>query len=681
LDVTASPPDPLLRETNAMPPPCETRAFPGRRLQKKFPGILAAFCFCAVALNAFAESVAPAPPPAISAQSPGRSPADPAVLRGGAKVDWRELNASTLLQAARDGKPVFLFVTAAWCHWGRVMDRVTFGDTQVAARLNEDFIPVRLDRDLRPDIDVRLQQAAQLIAGTRGWPLVMCLTPEGRPFFAGTFFPPDDDPVLSRLGLRSTLCKLSQSWRLERTLAKEKALAVEGAMFAAVKQDSVNSLPFSPEFLARIVQSQQERLLHPEADKTARFPEPAALELLLRQHGADKDPRSLDAVKLTLDAMLAGAVYDQLEGGFHRYCADPLWRAPKFEKMCFGNAEMLLVCALAWQAGGSRRYRQAAEESLRLWDGPLSDPSRTYFFSSQAADVSDVDDGDYFTWTAGEVERALPDDADCKLARMFYGIGEIGDLPQTAPDRNILYQHLPLPKAAALAGVPAGQAEARLRQVRQALLLARRARPAPILDRTAYVDANALMAAAFIDSGKILADKHFVERGLKTLRALLKDGVAGAGDAAATAHVAGQACEPARLLAQDEAALGWACVAAFEATGDEDFAAEAEKSFQRLEKFRDAKGGGYFDRLPATDAAPPDLPLLRTPMKTCLDSSEPSANILAAKAWLRLGALLKKPGHRARAGGIVAAFAPILEACGPYGASLFNVAVELSRQK
>jgi uncharacterized protein len=640
-----------------------------------FDRFLIACALLAAASSCFAQSSAPAVFDDFAPFVRNRN--DPAVTRGEAKVAWRALNAETLALAARANKPIFLFITATWCRSGRIMDRVTFSDPEVATRLNEEFIPVRLDRDQRPDVDVRMQQAVQLIAGVRGWPLVACLTPEGRPFFGGTFFSAEDDLALSRSGLRTTLFRLSRSWRDERPRAAEKALMVEQAM-----HKSAAELPppaaLRDDFFDSLARQQQDRMLNPPSEKSgaARFPEPATLELLLRHFRTVNDPRSLEAARANLDAMLTGAIYDHLEGGFHRFCIDRHWRVPRFEKVAFVNAEMARLCALAFQSTDNLRHRQAAEETLRLWDAELSDKAGEFFCSSLAADFSDTDDGDYFTWTLADAEQVLRDDADCKLARLYFGIEETGDLPLTGPERNILYQHLPLPKAAALAGIPTGQADERLRQVRAAMLHARRRRPSPPVDKTAFVDANALLSATFIESGRILTQKQFVDRGLKTLRALLKSAIVGAGENSAALHAIGQQHEPANALAQDEAALAWACAVAFDVTRDEFFAAECEKSLQRLEKFWDKKNGGYFDRCTAPTS---NLPLLNVPMKSCLDSSEPSANILAARALVKLGALKNNPAHLKRAGEIVITFTPILDKGGPYAASLYIVADDLKQ--
>ncbi|MCY3021659.1 MAG: DUF255 domain-containing protein, partial [Planctomycetota bacterium] len=562
------------------------------------------------------------------------------------------------------------------------------------------------------------------IAGRRGWPLTALLTPEGQVFAGGTYFPPDDDPASGRPGPRTVLQQVVRAWRDDRVRMRRQAQALEDALRKANEDGTTEAAPggnshglpepTSPaapkDLLQRLAPVLQGALdakaggfvfgvVPLSADSGAggdvpKFPTPRALDLCLAQYVRSGDTGSLAVVTATLDGMLRGGIYDHLAGGFHRCCADRWWRLPRFEKLLIPNAELAAACLHAWQVTGNTRYKRAVEDTLACWT-TLQDPSGTFFYGSQAGGTSDLDDNDYFTWTIKEFEGVLRDDADCRLARAFYDVHEAGDLPATAPQRNVLFEALTLEDAAQRAGVPPGVAEKRLRRSREQLLLARSRRPAPVLDRNVYVDGNALMAAAFIESGRALGQPAHVERGVKTLRGLLKEafpapaesherdvrGTTGVPPVAESNAVhllrSGdmngippefRIVSPDFALAQDEAALLYACALAFEATQQKEFADAAEAGLRRLQQsFWDKERGGYDDRVaPASKL----LSGGNWRVKIWQDTEEPAANGLVALACVRLGAATGRKEFTDRAASIVAAFGPTLEKSGPYGATL-----------
>lgn len=615
-----------------------------------------------------------------------RNPNDPAVQTGRASVRWREWGPAVFAEAGKADKPVFLFITGEWCHWGKVMERSTFTDLEVATRLNEEFIPVRLNRDQRPDIDVRMQQAVQTICGSRGWPLCVCMTSDGKPFYGGTYFPVEDDPALGRTGMTSIIYFVMQFWRSKRADVIKQAAALDEALLQAADNVPVRGTP--PEDLLNGVMEKMRAALDARAGgffssrnkDGAKFPAPRALDLALLHYARSKDKKSLEIVERTLDAMLKSGIYDQLAGGFHRYSTDRWWRQPRFEKLLVLNAEMLPVLLRAWKATGNARYKQAMEATLNCWTG-MSDPTGTYFFGSQAADATGLDDGDYFTWTVRDIEAAFADDTLCNFAKLYFGVEESGDLPQSAPDRNVLFEAMPPAKAAEKLKLPAAGAEQMLARVRSGLLDERNRRPAPPIDKTIYVDGNALMAAAFIECGRGLEDAAITARGLKTLRQLLKTAVLRDKDGNVTEVVHALAADgriiAAPKLSQDEAALALACSIAFEATKEAEFSDAADAALKRLDsRFWDKARGGYFDR--AGDAV--DYPGLKLPVKAFQDSSEPAANALAALASARMFVLTGRNDFASRASDIIDAFGGALLDLGIYGASLTH-ASEMLRGK
>ena len=602
---------------------------------------------------------------------------DPGIVRGTGVVQWRQWNAETLSLAARARKPILVFVTATWCHWGKTMERATFTDMELATHANEDFIPVRLNRDERPDLDLRLQQAVQALSGRRGWPLTVGLTPDGRAFFGGTFFPADDDAAAGRFGLRQVLHDAMRAWGEQQAAVLREARALDDTLRkAGEEEETAGDVP--ADILARVAKATQAALddkagglLAPGALGGGKFPAPRALELCLAHYARTRDVRSLDVVRKTLDAMLQGAIYDQLGGGWHRCCADRWWRVPRFEKLIAPNADMAALCAHAWQATGEARYKRAADETLAFWSS-LQDPGGTYFGGSVAGGTSDLDEGDYYTWTVKELESVLRDDADARFAASYFNVREMGDLVTTAPYRNVLTVGRASPPAAVSAGGDARATLERLPRVTQLLREARARRPQPTVDRSIYVDGNALMAAAFIECGRVFKEPAYVARGVKTLRGLLKEGIVEAG----ALHVVtvGKLGTVTSFLAQDEAALAYACAVAFEATQEKEFADAAVASLQRLYRnFWDQEHGGYFDRCGASLKLAP----LAWRMKVYQDTEQPATNALVAQACVRLGVLTGRKEFTERAASIVAAFGAALEQLGPYGATLVLAAGEL----
>ncbi|MFH0937924.1 MAG: DUF255 domain-containing protein [Planctomycetota bacterium] len=611
------------------------------------------------------------------------------------QVRFRSFCAETFAEAAKADKPILLFITADWCHWGKVMERTTFADLEIVTRLNEQFVPVRLNRDERPDVDLRMQQAVQSLGGARGWPLTIFLTPDGRPFFGGTRYSAGDDAALGQTGLRSVIQCVIMNWRENRADVVAQAMTLDAAMKKAGSDDRTHGAlaPNLPQIVVEKLKSVFDQkgggFLVGGVKNAAKFPAPRALELLLIHYAQRGESASLDIVIKTLDAMLSGGIYDQLEGGFHRYTTDRWWRRPCFEKLLIPNAEMVMACLHAWQVTGCARYRQAVEETLNFWAG-MSASGGVFFYGSLAADAADDDGGAYFTWTVREIEAALRDDTDCRLAQMIYGIDGTD-----AEERRALFEVVSPSIAAKQLGLAEADVTSRLARIRKLLLKARQRRPDPTSDRRIYFDGNALMAAAFMECGRVLEKPLYLQRGVAVLEQLLKQGLLTTGNETVAVHVLSEGekgagaleSEPRPLgigflfegkkassalgLAQDESALAYACASAYEATGEKRFLDAADGSLRRLDqKFWDKEHGGYFDRAVNAFA---ELPILQLPIKVFQDTSEPAINALAALASMRLYALTERKEYAERATRIVEAFGAVLEKLGPYGASLTAV--------
>ncbi|HEY3325165.1 MAG TPA: DUF255 domain-containing protein [Planctomycetota bacterium] len=597
--------------------------------------------------------------------------ADPALLHDSGVIRWRTFGAEALAEAQRQSKPIFLFVTCNCCPRGRAMERTTFSDEVVATRINEDYVAVRLDRDHRPDIEIRLQQALQALQSSRGLPLCAVLTPEGRVFFAGTFLSAEEDPLTQRQGLKSTLQRLSAAWRENRSDLVEQAGQLDAAICKAREKETTSG-DVPGDLLQRVLPRLNEMLRLQSGAAPAHaglFPAPRALALSLEHYARTRDKRSLESATAVLDAMLRGGIYDPLEGGFYRCSTDGLWRVPRFEKVLGTNAEMIGVLAQAWSLTQEERYRRAAEETLAFWMGTM-DAGDGLFFGSQAGGNSDLDDGHFCTWTVREVESVLRDDEDCRLAKVVYDIGELGDLPLTAPYRNVLFDALPIEQAAQRCGMTPDKATRRLQGIRTALAAARTARKAPAIDRSVYVDSNALMSAALMTAGRAFNRSDLTDRGSKALRMLLeKTLVKNATGMTGIAHVLGpEAAQPPVFLQQDEAALAYACAIAFQATQQKEFRDAAEASLRRVfSNFWDQQAGGCFDR-----CGKPELAGLSWNLKLSQDTAEPSGNGLAALACATLDPSTKGAEFREPAERILAAFGSVIESFGPHAATLVS---------
>ncbi len=628
---------------------------------------------------------------------------DPALQGGGGVVHWQTYGADVFERARREEKPVFVFVTGNAFPRGKAMERIAFTDLSLATRLNEVFIPVRVDAERRPDVALRMQQIAQAFSGGRGLPLTVVLTPDGEPWFGGTSFLPDDDPQTQRPGLRGVLYRMAEAWREQRAAVMDDARRMGAALQKTLAEENTRGgspAKWVERFTARalkLLDAQAAQRSDPAADAGisagALFPAPRVIDFCLTQFERTGDKRSRDAACAVLDAMLRGGIYDSLAGGFFRCSTDGRWGVPRFEKQLAVNAELLRVYAKAFRLTGDKRFRVAAEKTIEFWSTVMQADDEL-FFSSQAGGSGDIDDGVYFTWTVHEIEALLSDETDCRLAKTFFDIGEHGNLPASQPERNVLFEAMPLEEAAHRVGITPADARTRLAAIRVTLLRARNARPAPTIDRSVYVDANALMAAALMECGRDLKHPELTARGVRMLRTLLDRGecVLPAFALAQPSHV-GRAFLPAFPMAQraqlhrvahtlqprgadsrapallqDAAALTYACAVAAEITADETFAKACDFGVQRLAvQFWDPSRGGFRDC--AADVFP-ESENCAWPLRIFQDTGEPSPNGLAALACAKLAALTKRREPAEQARGIIEAFTGVIEAAAPHTATL-----------
>jgi hypothetical protein len=402
-------------------------------------------------------------------------------------IQWHEWGEEAFASAQRDNKPMLLDIGAVWCHWCHVMDRESYDDPEVAAIVNEHFIAVKVDRDERPDIDSRYQAAVSAVSGQGGWPLTAFLTPDGKPFYGGTYFPPSDG--YGRPSFKRVLISIANAYKEKHGDVVEQAKMVESAI-AQAESFAGRSGRVSASIIAAIQKSAVSMFdaQHGGFGQAPKFPHPSVLDLLIEQYVRTADDSLRHLIVTTLEHMANGGVYDQLAGGFHRYSVDEGWVVPHFEKMCYDNSELLKNYVHGYQATGSEFFASVARDIIRWMDQWLSDRERGGFYASQDADISMDDDGDYFTWTLDE-SRAVLTKEEAEVAALRYDIGEVGEMHHN-PAKNVLHVRLPIEAIAMRMELGGEQVQELLNSARKKMYAARLERPTPYIDKTVYVGWN-----------------------------------------------------------------------------------------------------------------------------------------------------------------------------------------------
>ena len=541
-------------------------------------------------------------------------------------IDWHEWGEEAFQKARAEEKPVLLDIGAVWCHWCHVIDRESYENPEIAAMINKLYIPVKVDRDERPDVDARYQSAVSAISGQGGWPLTAFLTPDGKPFFGGTYVPPDD--AGGRPGFKRILLAISEAFKTRRTEVDNSAKALADAVAKAeVFQDARGV------FDARVVDAVVESAVrqfdeqHGGFGHLPKFPHSSAIDLLLERTKWPGGANLQEIAEKTLNGMATGGFHDQIGGGFHRYSVDERWCVPHFEKMSYDNSELLKNYLYGYQVLRLPHYRRVAE-GLIDWVGEvLSDRARGGFYSSQDADQTLDDDGDYFTWTVAEAREKLSPE-EWRVVELYYDIGPHGEMHHN-PEKNVLWIAETIEGICRRLKLSEDEAALLLARAKGKLLAARRERrPTPMVDETLYVGWNAMFVSAYLEAARVLDRADCREFALKTLGRILAE----AWDASkGFLHRIGGPLLEGTL--DDQVFAAAALLDAYETTLDRRFFDIAERAMRlAVERFGDPEGGGFFDR--AKDAAPMGgLDVRRKPLQ---DSPTPGANSAAAIVLDRL---------------------------------------------
>jgi hypothetical protein len=597
-------------------------------------------------------------------------------------VQWQPWGKAAFARAQAEDKPILLDIGAVWCHWCHVMDRESYDDPEMAALINEHFVAVKVDRDERPDVDARYQAAVSAISGQGGWPLTAFLTPDGRPYFGGTYFPRDDR--FGRPGFGRVLLTMAQVWRERRDEALESASSV----MAAIEHNesfSGRGDGLSLALVDRIAESVL-KLFDPRNGgfgSQPKFPHPAALDLLLEVAMNRDMEQGGQAFLITLEKMAQGGVYDQLAGGFHRYSVDEHWGVPHFEKMLYDNTELLRNYLHGFQSYVREDFLEIAQEIVDWLDMTMTDRTHGGFYASQDADIDLEDDGDYFTWTLDETRAALEPaeftPSELELILRYWDIGELGDMHHN-PAKNVLHLKQTIAELAAETGRSGDDLQRLLDLARRSLLDARSERPTPFIDRTLYTGWNAMAVTAYFDTARILRRDEPREFALRTIDRLLNEAWDGdqllshviAYGVSATEGILPLQKPPGTL--DDYAFTVHACIDAWFATGRMNYYLAAVKlADAMITRFYDYAASAFYD---AAAPAGGQLPLgaLSARRKPLQDSPTPAGNPTAASALLRLETLSGRTQYREIAEDTLDSFAGIVEhfglSAGSYGLAL-----------
>src|SRR5580698_3023440 len=573
-------------------------------------------------------------------------------------IQWHEWGEEAFASAQRANKPMLLDIGAVWCHWCHVMDRESYDDAEVAAIVNEHFIAVKVEPDKRPDIDSRYQAAVSAVSGQGGWPLTAFLTPDGKPFYGGTYFPPTDG--YGRPSFKRVLTSIANAYQEKHADVVEQAKMVESAI-AQAESFAGRGGRVSASIIAAIQKSAFSMFDSQNGGfgQAPKFPHPSALDLLIERYARGGDESLRNLIVTTLEHMANGGVYDQLAGGFHRYSVDERWVVPHFEKMCYDNSELLKNYVHAYQATGTEFFADVARDIIRWMDEWLSDRERGGFDASQDADISMDDDGDYFTWTLDEA-RAVLTEEEAQVASLHYDINEIGEMHHN-PAKNVLYVRAPIEEIARRMSLSAERVRELLDSAKKKMYAARLLRPTPYVDKTVYVGWNSMCISAYLEAAKVLGLEDARGFALRSLDRILAEAwkmpAEAGGSARSTStrllHVVSYS-DPAAShrevfgLLDDYAATALACLDAYEATADLSYFKFAQAIGDgMIARFFDAVSGGFFDAEPAAEGK--SLGVLSTRRKPLQDSPTPAGNPMAAIALLRLHHYTGDSGYRDKA--------------------------------
>jgi uncharacterized protein YyaL (SSP411 family) len=575
-------------------------------------------------------------------------------------VDWYPWGPEAIEKARREDKPIFLSIGYSACHWCHVMEHESFENDAIARVLNENFVAIKVDREERPDLDQIYMNAVQMLTGHGGWPMSVFLTPDLKPFYGGTYWPPHSSRGMP--GFDQILAAVIDAWknRREQALTAADQLTAELRNVGEIVDGDAGKLNIE---LINAAVSHLRRAFdntYGGFGQAPKFPHPMDLQLLVRVAHRTGQSGPLDMFRLTLDRMAAGGIYDHLGGGFARYSVDAQWIVPHFEKMLYDNALVASAYLDAYLVTRDENYARVVRETLNYIIRDMTDPAGG-FYSTEDAD-SEGHEGLFYTWAPDEIDAVLGDERGATFGRV-YDVSDVGNFE----GRNILNLPKTLEQCAKILGREPHDLEAELVESREKLFLAREKRIRPGRDDKIIVAWNGLMIDAMARAGAALNEPQYVITASEAAsfilsRLRLTDG--------RLLHTARAGAAKLGAYLDDYASFANSLVSLYEASFNERWIDDASSLMDIvLAKFVDPSGGGFF-----YTASDHEQLIART--KELTDSSTPSGNALATTALLRLGKLLGRTDYLDAATNTLAAAVPLLERA-PMAAGQMLLALDL----
>lgn len=537
-------------------------------------------------------------------------------------VDWYPWGEEALEMARAEDRPIFLSIGYSACHWCHVMERESFENERTAELMNANFVNVKVDREERPDLDAIYMEAVQAMTGSGGWPMSVFLTPSGKPFYGGTYFPPQ--PRYGIPSFSQVLLAVADAYKNRRKDLEEQAQRLTDAIGRTGSLTASGGAPGGEvlsEATAKLLQYFDEQ--YGGFGDQPKFPQPMTLEFAMSQYRRGGGEDVLGIAEHTLQQMAAGGIYDHLGGGFHRYSVDRIWLVPHFEKMLYDNAQLLRAYLHAWQIKKRPGHRQVVEETVDYVLREMTAPGGG-FYSAQDAD-SEGEEGKFFVWTAEEIERVLGKEEADLLGRC-YGVTPAGNFE----GKTILNLRQTAAEIALQTGAEVEAVGERLAAARQKLFIEREKRVKPERDDKVLTEWNGLMIHALADVGVVLGRADALEAAIASANFILAK-MSQENGLLFRSYKDGQARFNAYL--EDYAAFARGLVALYESTFELRWLAEAVRLTQIMQsQFVDEAGGGFFQ----TGIAHEQLVVRR---KDFIDNAIPSGNSMAAELLLRLAKL------------------------------------------
>jgi uncharacterized protein YyaL (SSP411 family) len=554
-------------------------------------------------------------------------------------VDWYPWGPEALERAKSEDKPILLSIGYSACHWCHVMERESFEDPHTASVMNASFVSIKVDREERPDLDGIYMQAVQAMTGSGGWPMTVFLTPDGTPFYGGTYFPPIDRPNMP--AFTRVLAGIADAWQNRRADVLQSGSQLREHLQQATRLTASTQATLDPGVLDAAGQglAAQYDAEYGGFGGAPKFPQPMAIEFLLRYWKRSGDDAARDVAVHTLEQMARGGMYDQLGGGFHRYSTDAEWLVPHFEKMLYDNAQLARAYLMGYQATGNAFFRQIAEQVIEYVLREMTHASGG-FYSTEDAD-SEGEEGKFYVWTPAELRELLGDE-DARLFGGFYDVKNVGNFERRA---SILHMDYTPAQIAARLAVSEVELLAALERGRPILFEARARRVRPARDDKVLASWNGLMLRALAEAAAVLGRGDFRQAALKNAEFLLSTMRRADGSLYRTwkpghaAHLNG--------YLEDYANVADGLVALYEATFDPRWLTAATALADIiLERFADTDNGGFFD-------TSSDHEILISRPKDMFDNATPSGNAVATDVLLRLALLTGRDDYERAARGVL----------------------------